>query len=200
MLAMGEVNAAGLEATSLLTLCKTGLSTMVSNLVFRPQEIAQRLNRTVHETSSSGAVMGYLCGVYDLGQGWLTLINAGHTYPYILRPDTGDLSQVDRDSGPPLGTDPNAEYTDFDLQMAPGDCLIAYSPALVELRNPAGEAYGLARLEDAIRRHGKLEPEPMKDAMLEELMAFRGRSADEPLEDDVALLVVRFERVPVAAA
>ena len=191
---IGEVQAQGLEATSILALCKSGLSTMVSNLVFRPQDIVGRLGQTVSDNASEGVHMNYLCGVYDLGQGWLTLCNAGHAYPYVLRPgaDGGEpaLMQLDRDSGPPLGVEARAEYTDFDVKMEPGDSLIAISPYVVEVQNAAGEAFGLERFEALVRKGAGMTPESLKEAILSEVVAFHG--ADTALDDDLAVLIVRF--------
>jgi serine phosphatase RsbU (regulator of sigma subunit) len=194
MFAMGKVNVPGLEAAELITLCKSGLSTMVSNLVFRPQEIAARLNQTVAASGARDGSVGYLCGVYDLGQGWLTLANAGHAYPYVLRPSTGALMQLDKDSGPPLGADGAAQFVDFDVKMEAGDLLVAFSPYLAEAPSPTGEAFGLARLEELIRKSAALGPEALPEAILKEVQAFHG--ADRPLDDDLAVLVVRFDAAP----
>jgi serine phosphatase RsbU (regulator of sigma subunit) len=194
MFAMAKVNVSGLEAAQLITLCKSGLSTMVSNLVFRPQEIVGRLNQTVAAAASQGANVGYLCGVYDLAQGWMTLANAGHAYPYVLRPSSGALMQLDKDSGPPLGSDAAAQFTDFDVKMERGDLLVAFSPYVAEIQNAAGEAFGLARLEELIRKHAALAPQAMKEAILGEVVSFHG--AERALEEDLAVLVVHFDSGP----
>jgi serine phosphatase RsbU (regulator of sigma subunit) len=192
---LGRVEAIGLEATSVITVAKSTLSALVSNCVFRPQELGVRLGQSLAEVAP-GKRTEYLCGVYDVAQGWLTVLNAGHAYPYLFRPESGELMQLDHDSGPPLGTDPQAGYNDFDLKLERGDVLVAYSSGVPALESPAGEPYGLERFEEAIRRGSKLDPEALKDALLDELLAYHG--PDTPLQDDLALLVVRFDGPPEA--
>jgi len=102
--------------------------------------------------------------------------------------------QLDKDSGPPLGADPAAQFTDYDVKMESGDVLVAFSPYVAEIANAKGEAFGLGRLEEIIRGGATLSPEALKDAILKAVETFHG--ADRALDDDLAVVVVRFESRP----
>jgi sigma-B regulation protein RsbU (phosphoserine phosphatase) len=124
-------------------------------------------------------------GTLNKANGDAMLALAGHPLPFLVRASGGiDCLQAD---GLPIGMFPAVTYEGQRLTLGPGDRLILHSDGVTECRNPAGEAFGDARLRDIA---GAAAGESMDDlvATLEaELHAWRG-SAD--LEDDVSILVL----------
>jgi serine phosphatase RsbU (regulator of sigma subunit) len=185
---MTRVQASGAEALSRLLLCKSSADALVSNFVFRPAELAAGLNRALFQADGSDAAVSYLAGVYDVGQGWLTLANAGFAYPYLLRASDQTLAQLDEESGPALRQEPQAEYKDFEVKVEPGDRLILHSPHAVRIPDGSGQMYGLERLEASIRRHAALPFDRMQTALLEDIR--KHAEAGAMLQDDLAIVVV----------
>ncbi len=179
------------EATAALVRCRTGLGFLTGNVVFRPQDLAKCLSQKIlAQEEPEKQSLDFLCGVYDKARSWLTVVNAGGAYPYLTRPARQEILQLDQDGGPPLGKEPNAKYSDFGIQVEPGDRLVLYSPYLLTLKNEQGETYGLPRFEEALRHNLELNLESMKKALLEEALRWAGQEAQA--DGDLAILALEF--------
>lgn len=115
--------------------------------------------------------------------------NAGHP-PLVLVSRDGTARMLD--DGPVdlmLGVHAGTVRTDNRTVVEPGSMLLFYTDGLVERR---GEdiTEGLHRLLDVAGRHHDLRPCDFLDAILGELAPGR-------LDDDVAMLAVRFEDLPL---
>ena len=193
MLAYGHVRASGLLACSLVTLAQSRLGILVSDLVLRPAEILRELSNTLRTTAPGLAAMDYFCAVYDLQKRWLSFGTAGQVLLYLQRPATGALQRLAESAGPTLGgggaTTAPASYDDLDLDLESGDRLIVCSVNAVEVKNSSGEAYGLDRFEEALRRHAGLGAQQLRETMLTELSAF---SSGGTVQDDLTVVVAQF--------
>jgi phosphoserine phosphatase RsbU/P len=78
----------------------------------------------------------------------LSYCNAGHNPPYLLR--TLGPREALRATDIPFGIDPNMSYRIGETVLAPGDGLLLFSDGITDAFNSAGEAYGNARLEQAL--------------------------------------------------
>ncbi len=93
------------------------------------------------------AVIGWLCN-----DGSLTLVNAGHCPPMIVRAD-GGIEEIDS-TGPPvgivLGIVPNSRWTSTTITLDPGDLLVLYSDGVIESPSAAGDDFGTAGIVRAL--------------------------------------------------
>jgi hypothetical protein len=80
------------------------------------------------------------------------------------------------------------EYDQFDVQLESGDCVLAYTDALIESRDADGEMLGEAGLLRIMRHIGDVEPQLLTKTLLLEIM---DRHPDNLTEDDVTVLLVR---------
>ncbi len=108
--------------------------------------------------------------------------NAGHPPPLLRRPD-GTVTVLDGRPELLLGLDPHARRSERAVELLPGSTLLFYSDGLVE-RRTADLDQGIARLADALARHGDLDPDDLCDRLLTEV----GRDTGD---DDIALLALR---------
>ena len=58
----------------------------------------------------------------------------------------------------PLGVSEREIYEQIRVPLHPGDVLLFYSDGLTETRNSAGELFGIERLAECVRIHGRLDP------------------------------------------
>ena len=114
--------------------------------------------------------------------GHFDYVNAGHEPALVIGPD-GATREL-RPTGPALGLLPDQAFSAGNGELAPGDCLFAFTDGLVEARSPAGEAFGAERLRGALRANGTAAVALVR-GMLEALHTFTGQA--EP-HDDVTLL------------
>lgn len=81
------------------------------------------------------AVIGWL-----RNDGSLTLVNAGHCPPMIVRAD-GSIEEIDS-TGPVVGIVPNSRWSSTTVTLDPGDLLVLYSDGVIESPSAAGDDFG----------------------------------------------------------
>ncbi len=106
----------------------------------------------------------------------MTLANAGHLAPYR------NGTELEIESGLPLGIAAGTEYGETKLQLAAGDTLMFLSDGVVEAQNGAGELFGFVRTEALATKSA--------DEIAQAAQAF-GQS------DDITVLTLAF--MPVGA-
>ncbi|MGA7884268.1 MAG: PP2C family protein-serine/threonine phosphatase [Acidobacteriaceae bacterium] len=80
------------------------------------------------------------CLCADLSPGGSVVIaNAGHLAPYR------NGSEIDIPGSLPLGLNPDADYSESTVRLAPGDTLTFLSDGVVEAQSPTGELFGFER-------------------------------------------------------
>lgn len=130
-----------------------------------------------HETGSEGFATGLL-GRLDLATGTLTLVNAGHIYPYLCR--AGTVSAIPLPADLPLGMFPDTCYRSTDLELVPGDRLLLVTDGMLE-RNAAA-----LDLRTAIAETRDLHPREATRALTRKVLDVTGPA----LSDDATLLVL----------
>ncbi len=108
--------------------------------------------------------------------------SAGHLPPLLRRAD-GTVDVLDGRPELLLGLDPEAGRSEHLVEMEPGSTVLLYSDGLVETRT-ADLDQGIARLADALARHGGLAPEELCDRILDDVSPGAN-------DDDIALLALR---------
>ena len=118
--------------------------------------------------------------------GWtLTWTTAGHPPPVVVDAD-GRARILPEPDGVMLGLGAGLERQDAVEPIGRGSILLLYSDGLVERRDEAIDD-GFERLKAAAVRHRELPVEEFTDAVIADL-------AEGTQTDDIAVLVVRFER------
>ena len=108
-------------------------------------------------------------GVFDPEDGSLTLANAGHPPPLLLR--SGGAIYLDVDARPPLGARPFTVYTTRRFTIAPDECVLFYTDGLIEVRGESLEE-GMSRLRDEAEAIGG-SPEQLCTAVTRRLSPVR---------------------------
>ena len=114
-----------------------------------------------------------------------------------LRPhDDDSFPGADRDVRHAAGREPALGVREGEISrqirvaLDPQDVLLFYSDGLTETRNGAGELFGIERLAECVRIHGRLEPEELVDRIRQAAVAF---SNSETFGDDLTCVAVRIE-------
>jgi len=87
-------------------------------------------------------------GILDPASGMLCYVNGGHENPMILR--QGSVKAELAPTGPAVGMIPDMEFDVPQVQLSPGDILVAYTDGVTEARNPEGALYGEKRLNNVL--------------------------------------------------
>jgi sigma-B regulation protein RsbU (phosphoserine phosphatase) len=147
-----------------------------------PGTVLRGMNQRLQELTDEHFVSAFYA-LYDRVQRRLTYATAGHPPPLHFDARTGRVQQLES-RGLLLGIDPDAEYAEHAVELAPGDRLCLFTDGLTESKNPAGGPFGNDRLAAALSAGGHADV--MLRRMLNELAEFR---AGRPEADDETLLV-----------
>src|SRR3974390_1574901 len=104
VLFLGDVSGKGLPASMFMVRAIT-LARLLSREIAEPERILARLNDELAADNPSGMFVTFLCGVYQRPTEQLSLANAGHCRPVLLRAD-GTACWAVKDLGTALGFEP----------------------------------------------------------------------------------------------
>ena len=189
LLTVGDVMGKGVQAKfyafSFLAYVRSMLHGMITE-VTSPAKLLQRLNgilmqdEVMQETFASLLLMRW-----DPHDHTVTYANAGHCRPIRVARDTTEIVAV---SDMILGLDPQAEFHDTTLSLAPGEALLAYTDGLMEQRQANGQMLGEQGVQEiAQSTYGAEDPvQAILDTTLE-------RSALDTFSDDILLVWIERE-------
>lgn len=159
----------------------------------RADEVIAHVNRFLADDLPPDRFVTAFLAILRRDTGILEYLSAGHGPVLFYEHATGTIRELSA-QGPPLAVLADFPYTVESLgPFRPGDLLAAFTDGFFEWTDAAGEAFGVERLKDQIRRdHGRPAAE-IVDGFYRAVLGFvDGR----PQPDDLTALVVK--RVPPA--
>ena len=165
----------------------------VDGRVHAPEVVMSLLNDFMLQEMTSDIYFTAVLAYIDLASGGVRLCQAGHPHPLIRRSD-GSVERVG-EGGPPVGLLPGATFEQVRVALAPGDALLTYSDGLTECADTWGdmlEEEGLMRLLAAIPRDTEAAVDGLETAL-------RAHSGIADFEDDISMLLFRYDGLPDAA-
>jgi sigma-B regulation protein RsbU (phosphoserine phosphatase) len=186
VVAVGDVMGKGIPAALLAATLTATVRSQIQSGQCLPCEVVSHVNRVFWQVTPPGLFASLFYGVLDLHAGTLDYVNAGHHYPFVLRAEGGAVEL--EEGGTVLGLTEEACFTRGRLQMSGSDLLVLYSDGIVDRSNPAGEMYGLERLEEAALASRN---DSARICLYSILGDVQGWSGGTPAEDDATLIVVR---------
>ncbi len=152
------------------------------------------MNRAIYESAKRKFVMTCFASILDTKAHTITYANAGHNFPYIVRPGAGEANefQVLMSRGNRLGDLEESTYAEKSQALQPGDVLVWYTDGIVECENERGEEFGEKRFRAAIKRGLEQDPAAMRQTVVDTAnQFFAGRAR----KDDITMV---FAKVAVA--
>ncbi|MFI9271455.1 SpoIIE family protein phosphatase [Kitasatospora sp. NPDC052896] len=179
-LVVGDVQGHSAEAATIMGQIRTAIRAYAVE-GHPPDVVVSHANRLlVGMATDTFATCCYV--TLDLEEGDAWFVRAGHLPPLLRAPD-GGATEVAVEGGPPLGVFADTDFPMTMVGLAPGTVLVLLTDGLVESSS--------LRLEDGLRRVGELLA--AADPSDAERMADELVGAAEQREDDVALLLLRFD-------
>ncbi len=148
-----------------------------------PVAILRSMNQRLYEDARNGMFASAVCLLIDCNRHVVSIANAGHQPP-LLRNRNGDVEEIARPSGPPLGVLADSDYQMERTEISDGQLVLLYTDGITETRNARRQDYGLVRLRRLLAGH-QAGPDKMLDAVENAIAAFAG---DIPKFDDLTLL------------
>lgn len=179
-LAIGDVAGHGLAAAATMGQLRMAVRAYALQ-DSAPASVMARLHQLASQPpAATMTTLLYL--VFDPDSRILTFANAGH--PPALRVSAGDAAYLGEATSPPLGVSTAGTHVESSVELAPGTTLLLYTDGLIERRGVSIQD-GLDRLQALSLTLGDTDLDELCDVLLGSLLD------QGPVEDDVALLVLR---------
>jgi phosphoserine phosphatase RsbU/P len=192
-LLLADVSGHGTTVASTAANLRTLMRRFVNRL--DQTEFVRLLNQQFTALSETGTFATAVVATFFAPTQRMIVCNAGHPRPllYLAAKEEwvflgAEAANDDAPNNIPLGILDVTEYEQFDVELKSGDCVLAYTDALIESRDADGEMLGEAGLLRIIRHVGNVEPQILTKTLLREI---RDRYPDNLTEDDVTVLLVR---------
>src|SRR5215831_7202984 len=119
---VGDVSGKGIPA-SMFMVRAISLARLLAREIPRPERILARLNDELAADNPSGMFVTFLCAVFDPKSCRLTLANAGHCRPVLLRASEPARWAV-KNLGTALGFEPSLSFEPIELVLEDGDTIL----------------------------------------------------------------------------
>jgi serine phosphatase RsbU (regulator of sigma subunit) len=176
---VGDVSGHGVEAATIMARLHFAIRAFVSQ-GDSPATILGKLGSLI-SSERDGSFATVLCGVVDVAEHSITLVNAGH--PPMLLLNGTEKNYVETTVFPPVGIVESAEYRSTTLCVPARSTILTFTDGLVERRGELLDV-GYERLRNLV-----VDARLPLDELLDKLV---GDMRDERYTDDVAILAVRW--------
>jgi sigma-B regulation protein RsbU (phosphoserine phosphatase) len=178
-LVLADVSGKGMAAALLMSATR-GMLRSLAYTSKSPAEVLDKLNRLMVDDFPSGRFVTLIYAVLDPAKHRLSFSSAGHLPPLLA--DGQRWRLLESELGMPLGL-AKCEFSETEVELAPGSHLLLYSDGITEAANPEEEEYGAGRLAEQVLRP-KVSPEDI-------LADVRRHAARRGLEDDATVILVK---------
>ncbi len=179
---MADASGHGMAAGLVMAIANATLETAL-DLDPSPQRVLSLLNRTLCRTGTKRTFVSVFYALLTPETGQLEYVCAGHPFPLLRRADR-TLEELGS-GGLPLGLRDTLDVECRTVEMEPGDLLVLYTDGLAESVDVQGKAFGYDGIRTVLDLGGS--PQMVHDLVLR---TFEKHIGEEPLRDDVTLLVI----------
>jgi serine phosphatase RsbU (regulator of sigma subunit) len=148
--ALGDVAGKGLPAAIVMAMIQEELEQRITSCATAgcdPATTMHRLDAFLKPLLPSNRFATAVIGWLD-DDGSLTIVNAGHCPPMIVRAD-GNIEEINS-TGPVVGIVPNSRWTSTTITLDPDDLLVLYSDGVIESLSAAGCDFGTEGIVQAL--------------------------------------------------
>jgi len=183
--AVGDFSGHGLGAAIFTMMVREELERSIDHCRNRCLvEIVARLDALLRDELPSNRFASLVVGRAD-PDGRVTLVNAGHCLPLVLRRD-GTVDAIEA-GGPVVGIVPSPSWSSAAFRIVAGERLLVYTDGLIEARDDQDDEFGLSRIAGIA---STADAESTVEALVREVGRFSGGRQ----EDDLTLFVLSRER------
>ena len=182
-LVIADVSGKGIPAALFMMRAKTAIRGQAES-GREPADILFRTNSILCEGNEAEMFVTVWLAIADLQTGQVKCANAGHEYPAVMRAGTGFELLRDK-HGLALAAMDGMRYTEYELQLNPGDRIFVYTDGVPEAINSSMEQYGTERMIRTLNAAGNATLREALSAVQEDMAAFAG---EEDQFDDITML------------
>ncbi len=189
MLVVGDVAGKGVPGLVIMAMARV----MVRDLALRgesPARLLRYLNMHLKEDIKKNLFLTMFCGILDVKNRTFDYASAAHMPLFYYKHEEGVVYMLGTQAKP-LGFFSDEVFSagleENRLIMNPGDLLLQYTDGLTEMRNKAGDEFGLEKIVSVVGAAAHEGARSLLYKVIDELGKFRG---EVPQSDDLTLLAV----------
>lgn len=205
-IALADVAGKGIAAALLMSVVQASLRSLAGGDGASLAELTSRLSRLLHRSTAANSYATFFYAQVDEERRVLRYVNAGHNPPFLLHRN-GSPSQSPTQSVIPfvasaapieelakggmiIGMFAQSDYEEGQVDLQPGDVLMAFSDGVTEAHDPNEQEFGEERLRDLLRRTAHLEINEMSSRILQELKNWMANAAQY---DDLTFVLMKVQ-------
>ncbi|HXV20515.1 MAG TPA: SpoIIE family protein phosphatase [Desulfuromonadales bacterium] len=187
-LAVGDVTGHGVGAALLMATARGVLRSQAARSGLTMAQLFGDLNRHLAENTADTLFMTLFYGIIDSENRTFHWISAGHGPVFQFSRQSGQFVELPS-TGIPLGIMAEAAFEAGGSRVLQrGDILLVGTDGVWETEGPAGELFGIARLQQAVAGAAGGTAEEILVAVMAAVANFRGEPSPK---DDLTLIVVK---------
>jgi len=186
-LAIADVSGHGFSSSLLMSSLQTALHTLSSDSD-SVDDVIRRINKYFLHNVNLTTFLTLFVAQYNPERRRLTYANAGHNPPLLYHRNGTETATWLSPTGAAVGLMEDYNLGAGLLMLEPQDILLFYTDGVTEMRNPAGEFFGPARLEALVRVNADLSAQELVSALRTGLDEFLGGA---PLADDLTMVAIK---------
>ena len=183
VVAIGDVAGHGLSTGLLMASLKSSVAALVHE-GYGGSDLIEKVNHLLLEHGQGRTLVTLAVVEINLGEGRLSLANAGHCPALLFRPEGGPEELMA--GSLPMGSR-LCRPASLERPFPAGSRLVLYSDGLVEAISPAGEPFGYEHLETILEAAADRSGTGLTATLLD---ALADHSGGIPAADDLTILVV----------
>jgi serine phosphatase RsbU (regulator of sigma subunit) len=183
-LVVGDIAGKGVAAALQMANLQATLRSLCGSLSHDLRELLRLASEMFSENTSDGGFATLFFGEYNDRNRRLRYANCGHPAPFILRRDN-TIKRLES-TGCVLGLKEDWDGSIAEVNLEPGDTLLAYSDGVTETTRDGSEEFGEKRLIDLVVQQNHLSVSELVQTVVAALRKFGGK-----LEDDTTVVAAR---------
>ncbi len=152
-----------------------------------PSEIISEVNAELYKDNEHCMFLTLLIGILNVKTGYISLTNAGHNPPYLLKENQIELIELPHKT--PIGLRGDVQYTSEELTLSDNQSIFLYTDGITEATNEKDELFGEKKLEKTLRNLSNYNPYTVLKTVLKEVHEFAGQT---PQSDDITMLAIKY--------
>lgn len=188
-IALADISGKGIAAALLMSVVQASLRVIATEGETPLSELAARMNGFVYRSTGTNKYATFFYAEVNQHGRKLRYVNAGHNAPYLVRrgDSSVDITELST-GGTVLGLFPDVQYEEANVDLCPGDLLVAFTDGITEALDAEGQEFGEQRLKDFLRSATGRTAEQISSSLAGRIRDWTGEAEQH---DDLTFVVVK---------
>lgn len=174
--------------------CISTLKIESEKIYISPKSVLDKLNKVICYMNTDILMTAFVLEIDEI-KNTITYSNASHMTPYLIHEINAEytkegVSPLQDNNGPRMGQASESTYSETKVEMLPGDRIVMFSDGLTEMAIDE-KAWGQRNFLKSIFKGCRFAATGLIESIMTDFNEYR---KDTPLQDDITLVCVTFNR------